>query len=118
MDWRIPLWAAGIGVAMCAASLAYTLLVDWNVHFYNPTFEDASVYLCPALVLQIATADAPVYDAVNQRLIYELWAIAAVVNGLLYGLVGLIFALLLRVFHARHPSAVISQTSDGSRPET
>jgi F0F1-type ATP synthase membrane subunit c/vacuolar-type H+-ATPase subunit K len=95
VNWKIPLWSAGIGVGICAASLAYTFLVDWNVHLYNPAFENVIFYLCPATILQIATADAPVQDATNQRLIYELWVIAAVVNALLYGLIGLIFAIIL-----------------------
>jgi uncharacterized membrane protein len=95
MNWKIPLWAAGIGVAICAAALAYTLLVDWNVHLYNPIFQTVTFYLCPATILQIATADAPVYDAANQHMIYELWVVAAVVNALLYGLVGVLWALIL-----------------------
>jgi hypothetical protein len=97
LNWKIPLWFAGIGVAICAASFTYALLVDWNVHLYNPTFENAVFYLCPATILQIATADAPVQDAANQCLIYELWVVAAVVNALLYGVIGLVIAVLLRI---------------------
>jgi hypothetical protein len=52
-------------------------------------------YLCPALILQAATADAPVYDAANQRLNNELWVVVAVVNALLYGLIGLVLAMIL-----------------------
>jgi uncharacterized membrane protein YdcZ (DUF606 family) len=48
--------------------------------------------------LQIATADAPVQDAANQRLTYELWVIAAVVNAFLYGMIGLVIELLLHVW--------------------
>lgn len=103
MNWKIPLWSAGIGVAICGILFAYTLLVDWNVHFYNPTIENVAYYLIPALILQIATADAPVYDAANQRLTYEIWIFAAVVNASLYGLVGLISATLLRVFRRATP---------------
>jgi hypothetical protein len=98
MNWKIPLLASGIGVALCVACLADTLLVDWNVHLYNPTLNQLSFYLCPALILQIATADAPVYNAANQRLIYELWVVAAIVNALLYGLIGLILAMILRIW--------------------
>lgn len=95
MNWKIPLWAAGIGVTICALILADTLLVDWNVHLYNPSVNAASFYLCPALILQVATADAPTYDAENQRLNNELWVVAAIVNVLLYGLVGIFWALIL-----------------------
>jgi hypothetical protein len=95
MNWKIPFWAAGIGVAICTLIFADTLLVDWNVHLYNPTVNETSFYLCPALILQIATADAPVQDAANQRLNYELWVVAASVNVLLYGAVGILWALIL-----------------------
>ncbi len=97
MNWKVPLWAAGIGVALCVVFFFYALAVDWNVHLYNPVFEDVMFYLCPATILQIATADAPVYDAANQRLTYELWVVAAVVNAFLYGLAGMILAALLRL---------------------
>jgi len=118
LNWKIPLWTAGTGVVLCVASLGYTLLRDWNVHLYNPALERVIFCLSPALVLQIATADAPVLDGANQRLIYELWVVAGVFNALLYGLVGLGLAMVLRLFHAHHSSAVISQTSEGRRPET
>jgi hypothetical protein len=95
MNWKIPLWAAGIGVIISVLILADTLLVVWNVHLYNPNINEASFYLCPALILQAATADAPVYDAANQRLNNEFWVVAAMVNALLYGLVGILWALIL-----------------------
>jgi uncharacterized membrane protein YdcZ (DUF606 family) len=74
------------------------LLVDWNIHLYNPSFDNVISDLCPATILQIATADAPVQDAANQRLTYELWVIAAVVNAFLYGMIGLVIELLLHVW--------------------
>jgi hypothetical protein len=98
INWKIPLWAAGIGVAICAASFTYALLVDWNIHLYNPSFDNVISDLCPATILQIATADAPDQDAANQRLTYELWVIAAVVNAFLYGMIGLVIELLLHVW--------------------
>ena len=98
INWKIPLCAAGIGVAICAASFTYALLVDWNIHLYNPSFDNVISDLCPATILQIATADAPVQDAANQRLTYELWVIAAVVNAFLYGMIGLVIELLLHVW--------------------
>jgi hypothetical protein len=96
MNWKIPLWSAGIGVSICAASFTYALLIDWNVHFFNPTLDSAVFYLCPATIMQIATADA-VQDAANQRLTYELWVVAAVVNALLYGMIGLVIAAFLHI---------------------
>jgi len=101
MNWKIPLWTTGIGVAICAASFVYTFFVDWNVHLYNPTLENVIFFLSPALILQIATADAPVHDAANQRLIYELWAFAVVVNALLYSLIGFVLAMILRVWRGK-----------------
>jgi len=95
MNWKIPLCAALIGVTICVLILANTLLVDWNVHLYNPNVNEASFYLCPALILQAATADAPIYDAANKRLNNELWVVAAIVNALLYGLAGILWALIL-----------------------
>jgi hypothetical protein len=109
MNWKVPLWMAGIGVAICVASLAYIQLdLRFNL-FHNPTSEQAESMgsysepfaqeiidyaipiLTPGTLLLVGFKEVKIPQG-EIVLYFALWAIAAVVNAALYGLIGLILA--------------------------
>jgi hypothetical protein len=111
MNWKIPVWAAAIGVAVCVTSLAYGQLDLRFNFFHNPTpaeahslgnyrepfaeeaIDDAIPVLTPGTILLMVFKDTPHgWDLV---VYLGIWAVAAVINMILYGAIGLVLAQIV-----------------------
>jgi hypothetical protein len=122
MNWRFPLWTAGIGIAICAASVAFIQLELRFNFFHNPTstevqsmgqyraplaermIYDAIPVLTPGTILLVGFKDTPHgWDLV---LYLGIWAVAAVINAMIYGAIGLLLAQIVGAMRrkASHPA--------------
>jgi len=117
MNWRIPLRAAGLGVLISVASLAYTLL-DAKFNFFrdptvaqlqaNPGMEyrepqaqelidDAILILNPGTILEAPFSSLP-ESTEGEWIVWSIWVISVIINFVLYFLAGLLLARIGRYF--------------------
>ena len=119
MSWRIPVWAASLGVAICVVSFAYSELDLRFNFFHNPTLaeaqslgnyrepfaeeaiDDAIPFLTPGTIFLVVFKDTPHgWDLV---VYLGIWAVAAVINIILYGAIGLVLAQIIDTTKKKMP---------------
>ena len=112
MRWRVPLLAAVIGVAICAASFAYGQLDLRFNFFHNPTAAEAQMMgsyqaplvqrvidgaipiLTPGTILFVGFKETKVPQG-EAVLYFALLAVVAAINALLYGAIGLVVTQMI-----------------------
>jgi hypothetical protein len=89
MKLIVPMWFAIAGFAIGEFLCAYTFYS--NSGHYAPINEGLYLILCPPSIAAMALGD------IGQVVSIISWAVISLLNGVLYGLCGLVLNFLLRI---------------------